>query len=356
MKKLLVVIVVVILISGLSACKGNDAAPAGNTGGGETTQTGDSGGGGGSSAIKIGVSLPTQREERWVLDNEAFQKVAAEQGIEVAIQIADNDAARQQSQCENLISQGISALIIAPHDVEAAANIVGIAHAEGIPVISYDRLVMNSEVDLYATFDQFRIGQLMGEYINEYVESGNIVLLKGDPQDNTSIPLKEGALSAIQGKIDSGAFTIVLEMECKDWQPSEALRHMENALTANNNDIQGVIAPNDGTAGGVIQALAAQGLAGKVPVTGQDSEVDAIKRIIEGTQSMTVFFDVRDLAAAAFGAAVKLANGQDSGATGSEFNGSIDVPVLEFPAVKVTKDNWRELLIDSGYMDASEFE
>lgn len=306
--------------------------------------------------VKIGISLPTQREERWVLDKESFEKVAAEAGIEIALQIADNDAARQQSQCENLISQGIDALIIAPHDGEAAKNIVEMAHEAGIPVISYDRLILNAEVDLYVTFDQFRIGQLMGEYMASNLESGNIVILSGDPADNTSVPLKQGAISAIQSKVDSGDYVIVLEQECKDWQPNEALKHMENALTVCNNDIQGVIAPNDGTAGGVIQALAAQGLEGQVIVTGQDSEVDAIKRIIEGTQSMTVFFDVRDLAAAAFEAAIKLAAGEDPGATGIENNGKIDVPVLEFAPTAVTKDNYMELLIESGYMSETDIQ
>lgn len=300
--------------------------------------------------VKIGISLPTQREERWVLDKEGFERAAAAAGIEIALQIADNDAGRQQTQCENLIAQGVDVLIVAPHDGEAAKNIVEMAHEENIPVISYDRLILNADVDLYVTFDQFRIGQLMGEYMNEHLEKGNIVILSGDPGDNTSVPLKQGALSAIQGKIDSGAYTVVLEQECKDWQPSEALKHMENALTANNNDIQGVIAPNDGTAGGVIQALATQGLDGKVIVTGQDSEVDAIKRIIAGTQSMTVFFDVRDLSGAAFDAAVKMARGEAPGATGSTHNGKIDVPVLEFPPAPVTKDTYAQLLFDSGYM------
>lgn len=336
-KKVLAMVLVAAFTLSLVACGGS---PASSSGG---------------DKIKIGVSLPTQREERWVLDKEAFEKAAADSGIEIALQIADNDAARQQSQCENLISQGIDVLVIAPHDGEAAKNIVEIAHKANVPVISYDRLVLNAEVDLYVTFDQFKIGQLMGEYMANNLDSGNIVILSGDPQDNTSVPLKAGAVSALQGKIDSGAYKVVLEMECKDWQPSEALKHMENALTANNNNISGVIAPNDGTAGGVIQALAAQGLDGKVIVTGQDCEVDAIKRIIAGTQSMTVFFDCAEMATAAFNAAVKMAKGEDPGATGSENNGLIDVPVLEFAPTAINKNNYKSILIDSGYMDASLF-
>ena len=334
MKKVLALVLAMFVIIGLVGCAGGDSGKAA------------------SGKLKIGISLPTQREERWVLDKEAFEKVAAEAGVDISIQIADNDAARQQSQCENLISQGISVLIIAPHDADAAANIVEMAHAAKIPVISYDRLVQNSDVDLYVTFDQYKIGQLMGEYVNEHVEKGNIVVLSGDPQDPTCVPLKKGAIDAIKGKIDSGAFKIVTEQECKDWQPSEALKHMENALTANNNDIAAVIAPNDGTAGGCIQALAAQGLDGKVVVTGQDSEVDAIKRIIEGTQSMTVFFDVRDMAKAAFDAAVKMAGGESAANIADTFenNGKIDVPTLGFPASQVTKDTYKALVIDSGYM------
>ena len=300
--------------------------------------------------IKIGISLPTQREERWVLDKEGFEKAAADAGIQIEIQIADNDAGRQQNQCDNLLSQGVDVLIVAPHDGEAAKNIVEMAHAEGVPVISYDRPILNADLDLYVTFDQYHIGWLMGDYLNTHLESGNIVILSGDPGDPTCVPLKQGAVDAIQEKIDSGAYVVVLEQECKDWEAREALKHMENALTLTDNDIQGVIAPNDGTAGGIIQALAAQDLAGKVIVTGQDSEVDAIKRIIEGTQSMTVFFDTREMSAAAFEAAVKMAKGEDSGATGFEDNGFKEVPTLQFPASQVTKDTYKELLIDSGYM------
>ncbi len=308
----------------------------------------------GNGAIKIGVSLPTQREERWVLDKENFEKLAADNNIELALQVADNDAAKQQNQCENLISQNISVLIIAPVDGEQAKNIVEMAHAEGIPVIAYDRPILNADVDLYVTFDQYRIGQLMGEYVLSHLDKGNIVLLKGDPQDPTCVPLKQGALDAIKPKVDSGDYKIVSEQDCKDWSASEAQKHVENALTSNNNDISAIIAPNDGTAGGAIQALAAQGLAGTTIVTGQDSEVDAIKRIIEGTQSMTVFFDVRDLSKAAFEAAVKLAKGEDPGATTVNNNGLKDVPTVGFTPSAVTADNYKSLLIDSGYMKESD--
>ena len=336
MKRLLALALATFMILALAACN-NSPSQSGNS---PDSQGSNSD----AEKTKIGISLPTQREERWVQDKEAFERVAAELGVEALIQIADNDAGRQQSQCENLISQGIKALIIAPHDADAAANIAVLAREAGIPIISYDRLVQNAEIDLYVTFDQYKIGQLMGEYVYRNVESGNIVVLSGDPGDPTCIPLKQGAMDAIKSKIDSGAYKIVMEQECRDWEPKEALKHAENALTANNNDIAAFIAPNDGTAGGIIQALAAQGLDGKVVVTGQDAEEDAVARVIEGTQSMTVYFNCAEMAEATLKATVRILNGQsysDLGRTGFEHNGKIDVPTLEFPPYELNKDNYK---------------
>ncbi len=334
-RKLLALLMAVVLSIGLAACASPTAPEA-------------------SESIKIGVSLPTQREERWVLDKEGFEKAAADQGIELLLQVADNDAARQQNQCENLISQGIDVLIIAPVDGEQAKNIVDMAHAESIPVIAYDRPIQNADVDAYITFDQYGIGKLMGEYVATNLPSGNIVFLKGDPQDPTCVPLKQGAMDAIQAKVDSGDYVIVSEQDCKDWSASEAQKHVENALTSNDNKIDAVIAPNDGTAGGSIQALAAQGLAGTTIVTGQDSEIAAVKRIIEGTQSMTVFFDVRDLSKAGFDTAVSFAKGETPVTNGVTNNGFKDVPTVGFTPSPVTVDTYKALLIDSGYMSEAD--
>lgn len=300
--------------------------------------------------LKIGISLPTQREERWVWDKENFEKVAEEMGVSLAIQIADNDAAKQQSQCENLLAQGIDVLIIAPHDGKAAGNIVEKAHEAGVKVISYDRLAENCDVDLYITFDSVKVGEIQGEWLMSKVPSGNIVVLAGDAGDSCAALYNQGAMNIIQPRVDSGEINIVYSQQVKDWQPSEALKHMENALTANNNDIQGVLAPNDGTAGAVIQALAAQGLEGKVPVTGLDGEVAAAKRILEGTQGMTVFGDIRELGKAAMEAAVKVAKGEDPGANNKYNNGKIDVPSVAIGSVLVEKDNLKQVLVDSGFI------
>lgn len=306
------------------------------------------------SPLKIGMSLCTQREERWVRDKLTIEEEAMKAGIELATQIADNDSAKQQSQCENLLSQGIDVLILAPVDSKAAATIVDMAHEAGVKVISYDKLVLDCDVDLYISFDNVKVGEIQGEWLTKNVPSGNIVVLSGDPLDNNAKLFKQGAMNIIQPKVDRGDYTIVFDQACKDWQPGEAMKHMENALTANKNNIQGVLAPNDGTAGGCIQALAAQNLAGEIPITGQDAELAAAKRIVEGTQGMTVFKDTRELGKAAVAAAIKMAKDEELDINGAVNNNKIDVPSILLTPVAVDKESLDQILIDSGYLKKDE--
>lgn len=305
--------------------------------------------------VKIGLSLPTQREERWVKDKETMEAAATEAGVDLAIQIADNDAAKQQSQAENLLAQGIEVLILAPHDGKAAANIVTKAHDAGIKVLSYDRLVLDSDVDYYLSFDNEKVGEIQGEWFVSKVDKGNIIVLAGDPGDNNATLFKKGAMSKIQPKVDSGDYKVVMDQACKDWKAEEALKLTENALTKINNDIAGVLAPNDGTAGGVIQALAAQKLDGKIPVTGMDAELAAAKRIAAGTQGMTIFKDTRELGKAAIKAAISVAKGETIETNGKVVNnGKIDVPSILLTPVAVDKDNIQKVLVDSGYLKAED--
>jgi len=302
--------------------------------------------------MSIGVSLPTLREARWVEDYNGFLDAAANLNIDVIIQVADNNAARQQAQVENLITMGVKALIIAPHDAQAARQLVTMAHREKIPVIAYDRPITGGGADLLIETDQFEIGRMMGRYIWNNVPRGNLVFIKGDAGDDTVYVMEAGTMEVIKPRLDDGTYVMVMNQHAVDWEPANALRHMENALTANNNNIQGVIAHNDGTAGGAIQALAAQGLAGRVPVTGQDCEVDAVKRIIAGTQGMTILYNNAGMAEGAIEAAIKLANNQNPGATGKSDDGT---PVLGFPPLEINRSNYRALLIDSGRFEEDAF-
>ncbi len=301
--------------------------------------------------IKIGVSLPTQRDERWVRDAQKMKEVAAKDPtIDLKMQICDNDASKQMSQCENLIAQGIDILILAPHDATSAAAIVDEAKAAGLKVITYDRLVLDSDVDLYISFDNKEVGRLMGKYLTNVAPKGNYIVLAGSPTDNNAKLYREGALEFIKPLADKGDIKIVTDQWITDWQPTIAMNLVQNALTANNNKIDAILAPNDNTAGGVIQALEQVGLAGKVPITGQDAEVTAAQRIVKGTQTMTVYKDTRELASEAIQAAIKMVKGEPVASNATLNNRKKDVPSILLKAQVVDKSNIDKVLIDSGYL------
>jgi D-xylose transport system substrate-binding protein len=305
-----------------------------------------------AAGVKVGLSLPTQREERWVKDRKTMEEEAKKKGVDLRVQVTDNDAAKQLAQCENLISQGIKVLILAPHDASSASAIIEKASKAGIKVISYDRLVTDSPLDYYyLSFDNVKVGELQGEFITKKVPKGTYIVLAGSPTDNNAKLFREGAMKYIKPLADKGDIKIVMDQFVKDWQPSEAQKLCEQALTANENKVDAVLAPNDGTAGGCIQALAAQKLAGKVPITGQDAELSGAIRIVQGTQSMTIFKDTRALGKKAIEMALDLASGKaiDTGGQ-TVFNNKKPVPSVLLTPVIVTKDNLDEVLVKSGYL------
>lgn len=300
--------------------------------------------------IRIGFSLPSQYEERWVKDRQNIEEECKKLGIELIVQIANEDIARQEAQCENMISRGIKVLILAPHDIESAAAIVDKAHNAGVKVISYDKLVRGTVVDVYISFDNVKVGEIQGKWLIDNVEEGNIAMLYGAPTDDSAKLLMEGAMKYIEPKVDSGDYKVVMQQPCIDCEPDHAMKHMEDALVATENNIQGVLAYNDDISGGCIEALSAYGLAGKVPITGQGAELAAARRIIEGTQGMTVFKDTRELGKVAVETAVKMAKGEDLAINSKVNNDKIDVPSLLLTPVAVDKENIDKILIDSGYL------
>lgn len=304
-----------------------------------------------NKTISIGLSLPSQQEERWVKDRKTIEAESKALGIDLKIQVADSDAIKQESQCESLISQGINVLILVPHDAKSSTSIIEKAHKAGIKVISYDRLVIGADVDLYLSFDNIKVGELQGEYLTKTVPKGNYVVLSGSPSDNNASMFKQGAMKYIQPLVDKGDIKIVMDEAVTDWLPSEALKLMKNALTANENKIDAVLAPNDGTAGSCIQALSEQGLAGKIPVTGQDSDLLAAQRIVKGTQTMTIFKDTRELGKEAIKIAQKMINGENIETTHKVNNEKIEVPSILLSPIAVDKNNLDEVLINSGYLD-----
>src|ERR1019366_5941610 len=244
---------------------------------------------GGTGGIKIGLSLDTLKEERWQHDRDLFVARAKELGAEVLVQAADSDDARQNSQAENLITQGVNVLVVVPHNGKSSATIVESAHKAGVQVIAYDRLIRDCDLDLYVTLDPTEVGVQQADYAVKHVPKGNYVLIGGAPPDNNAVLVRNGQMSVLKPYIDRGDIKIVTDQWAKDWMPVEALKIMENSLTKNKNQVDAVVVSNDGTAGGVVQALTEQKLAGKVLVTGQDADLAACQRIVQGTQSMTVY-------------------------------------------------------------------
>jgi D-xylose transport system substrate-binding protein len=304
-----------------------------------------------AAPVKIGISLPTQEVERWVRDKNNLIKEGKAAGAEVLVQVANNDPAKQNSQVENLIAQGIDVLVIAPHDADACATAVAAAKRANIPVVGFVRLILNADLDAHVSDDFVRTGELQGEYLLKKAPKGNYIVLRGMKEDFNWFFFHSGAMKVLQPAIDRGDIKVVMDQHAADWKPENALKITENALTANNNNIVAVLSPNDNLAGGAIQALAAQGMAGKIPVTGGDAGLDAAKRIVQGTQSMTVFRDQTSLAKSAIKIAVALAKKQPflQYTKGTVNNKMKEVPVVWGEATTITKDNL-DVLIKAGYM------
>jgi D-xylose transport system substrate-binding protein len=303
-----------------------------------------------SDKIRIGLSFGTLQLERWTKERKMMEDWAAKHGgVELIVQAADSDATKQASQCENLLAQGVDVLIVVPQDAEAAGVIVQKAHEVKVPVIAYDRMINKVDVDVYVSFDSIRVGEYMAEYLVKKHPKGNYVILKGGPTDNNAHLVYEGNMNVLKKHVASGAIKIVADQWCNNWSPEEALKHTENALTANNNNIQGIITGWDGLALAATQALAAQGLAGKVGVTGQDADLSACQRIVEGTQTMTVYKPLRLLAQAGMETAVALATGQKPNITGTVKNGFKDVPSVLPPIYPVDETNMVEAVIKDGF-------
>lgn len=267
-----------------------------------------------AAKIKIGISMPTLQEERWKKDEAMFKKRLMQLGIaekNILIQSAGGDEQKQVSQSENLITQGIDALIIIPQNGEACAPIVKSAHEAGVKVVAVDRIINNPDLDFYVTFDAYEIGVIQGEYIAKLSQSGNWIMVGGAPTDPNAALIRNGQLSIVQPFIDSGAVKVVVDQPANYWNPADALKVVEAGLTKADNDVQVVFTSNDGCAGAAIEALTEQGLAGKVPVPGLDADLAAMQRIAQGTQSMTVYRKLYMQADYAAQAAFALANGED---------------------------------------------
>jgi D-xylose transport system substrate-binding protein len=297
---------------------------------------------------KIGFSIDDLRLERWVRDRDYFVAAAEQQGAKVYVQSADASEQRQIAQIENLISRGVDVLVIVPYNATVLTNAVREAKKAKIKVVSYDRLILNADIDAYISFDNNMVGQLQAQGVLAMKPKGNFYLLGGAPTDSNAKMLREGQLKVLQPLIDKGDIKVVGKQWVKDWSPSEAMSIVENALTANGNKIDAVVASNDATAGGAIQALAAQKLDGKVAVSGQDSDLAAVKRVIAGTQTMTVYKPLKLIASEAAKLSIQLVRNEKPGYNAQYNNGFKQVDALLLKPTALTKANI-DLIVNDGF-------
>lgn len=301
----------------------------------------------------IGVSWSNFQEERWKTDEAAMKAAIQANGDKYISADAQSSASKQLADVESLITQGADALIILAEDSAAIRPAIDQAAAEGIPVVGYDRLIEDGRV-FYLTFDNMEVGRMQARAVLAVKPEGRYVFIKGSSADPNADFLFSGQMDVLKDAIDADKIANVGEVYTDGWKPDNAQRNMEQILTANNNKVDAVIASNDGTAGGAIAALAAQGLAGSVPVSGQDGDHAALNRIARGTQTVSVWKDARELGKAAVNIAAMLVDGKDMSALPGSVKWSDGAKAIEMNArflkpIPITKDNLN-VVIDAGWI------
>ncbi|GAB3219119.1 sugar ABC transporter substrate-binding protein ChvE [Glycomyces halotolerans] len=338
---------------------------------GDEGSDGDGDGGGG----RVGIAMPTQTSERWIDDGNNLVSEFEAAGFETDLQFAGDDVGKQVDQIENMITQGADVLVIAAIDNQSLNGVLAQAKDEDVTVIAYDRLIRETEdVDYYATFDNFQVGVLQAQSILDGLDVENqegpfnIELFAGSLDDNNAFFFFDGAMSVLQPLIDDGTLVVksgetdINTVATERWDGELAQSRMDNLLSTHYSDdqVDAVLSPYDGISRGIIASLESNGYASdELPViSGQDAEVASVQMIIEGRQTATIFKDTRELASVTVEMVVDILNGEEPEVTDTETydNGVKVVPSNLLTPHIVTVENYEELLVDSGYIDAAELE
>lgn len=300
--------------------------------------------------ITIGFAMDSLKEERWQKDKKFFLNKANELNVKVRVTEANGDENLQTTQVENLIAEGVNVLVVVPVNGDMASTIIEKAHKANIKVLSYDRLIKNSDVDYYISYDNEKVGRLQGEEMLKVVSNGNVAYIGGSPTDNNAILFRKGAMDIISSKINNKSINLVMDKYSTDWNPNEAYKNVKQLLETNKSNISGIICANDGTASGAIQALKEDGLDGKIPVTGQDADLNACQNIATGKQLMTVYKPVKPIAEKSVILAIDIANNKTIDTNNKINNGFKDIKSLLLDPVAVTKDNMRDTIIKDDWV------
>jgi D-xylose transport system substrate-binding protein len=317
--------------------------------------------------IKIGLSFSDFATERWKNEEQAMRKLLEEKGYEVLTQEANHDVKLQNDQIDNMVSQGAKALIIIAEDGDAIVTSVDKAAAAGVKVIAYDRLIKTPKIAAYLSFNNVEVGRQQGMGVMKALGidswdvaakgKAKVVKLGGSPTDNNAILFRKGQDEIVDKYVKDGKIDIIADQWVDNWDAANALKLMENILSAQGNKIDAVVASNDGTALGALQAMKAQGLAGKVPISGQDATADGSNSIVKGELTVSILKDIRNLAPLAVDLTDKLLKGQTvadlKNYTMAELTNDTtktgEVPCIFLPVQQVTKDNVYDLVVKSGF-------
>jgi len=271
--------------------------------------------------LKVGLSFSDFATERWKNEQVLMQQLLEDKGYEVVWAEANHDVKLQNDQIENMVTQGVAAIIVIPEDGDAAVTAVNTAKEAGVVVLAYDRLIKTPDIAAYLSFNNTEVGRQEARGVMTALdfETGKwttdnpakIFMQGGSPTDNNAILVRNGQMEIVQPYIDAGLAVIVGDQWVDNWDPANAVKIMENALTANNNEIDAVVASNDGTALGALQALSAQGLAGVVPISGQDATADGCNSIVKREQTVSVYKDIRLLSPMAVDLVDSLLKGEE---------------------------------------------
>lgn len=303
---------------------------------------------------KIGLLMDNMNIERWKKDKELFVQKVEELGGTAVIEVADSDAKTQFQQAQKLIDEGVNVLVVIPVDMNEASKIVQLAHENHIPVISYDRLIKNCNLDYYVSTDNINVGELQANYISKIAPKGNYALISGPKSDNNALLLHLGWMNILQPLIDKGDIKIVMDEFSNFWLPDEAHRIMENYFKK-SSDIDAIICGNDALASGVIISLKSRNKEGSVLLAGQDADIMAIRNIVAGNQTITIYKPIETLAYSAADAAIKIAHGEaPSNMNLTVNNGKHLVPAILLKGTVVNRNNIKMTVISEGFIGEKE--
>lgn len=304
---------------------------------------------GGKSKIVVGFSMATLKEDRWLRDRDIFTAKAKQEGIDVIVSNANNDSQIQYEQVQDMIRRKIDVLVIAPQDRNAAAKCVQEAKKAGIPVISYDRLVCNANADVYISFDIVKVGELQADALLNTVPAGGYLIVNGSKDDNNTALSHQGVMNRLEGPIKNGKVQLLAESWVEDWRRENAYSFVSEQLRLHPNQVKAIIAGNDSLAWGAIDALAEAKLAEKVMVVGEDADLAACQRIVDGTQLLTVYKPIDKLVEQTVQTCKLLAAKQKVPSTKTISDGTYNVPYLMIDVVPVTKKNIDSTVIQDGF-------